>query len=81
MLGRLPLSTVRLDPVTAHNEALYQLDHEPAVATDKLHQLLLNHQHHHSQLPAETFENLLLIYAKYEVPEEILRSIELHMTE
>jgi len=48
--------------VTLHNQALFQLDHQPAGSLAKL-QYLLRQQ----SFPAETFENLLLLYTKYEV--------------
>jgi len=63
MLSRMPLRVEQeLDPVTVHNAALYQLDQQPPAAAAKLQSLL-----HTDSFPAETFHNLLLIYAKYEV--------------
>jgi len=63
MLSRMPSRVDKdLDPVTVHNQALYQLNQQPAESATKL-QFLLNSR----SFPDETFENLLLIYTKYEV--------------
>jgi len=63
MLGQMPSRLEEeLDAVTLHNQALFQLDQQPTAALAKL-QFLLRQQ----SFPAETFENLLLLYTKYEV--------------
>jgi len=63
MLGRMPARLEEeLDPVTLHNQALFHLDQQPAAAVAKL-QFLLRQE----TFPSETFENLLLLYTKYEV--------------
>ena len=63
MLGRMPARLEEeLDPVTLHNQALFHLHQQPATAVAKL-QFLLRQE----SFPAETFENLLLLYTKYDV--------------
>jgi len=62
-LGRMPPRLEEeLDPVTLHNQALFELSRQPAAAIDKLQYLL-----HVDSFPAETFQNLLFICAQYEV--------------
>jgi len=67
-LARLPARRERdVDAVTVHNEALYQLaERHPAAAADRLHYLLADPVSR-TACPAETFRNLLLIYARHEV--------------
>ena len=63
MLGRMPARLEEeLDAVTLHNQALFDVDQLPAAAVAKLQFLLRQ-----DSFPAETFENLLLLYTKYEV--------------
>jgi len=53
--------------VTLHNAALYELaERQPAAAADRLH-YLLGDRVSRTACPAETFRNLLLIYARHEV--------------
>jgi len=68
MLGRMPARLEEeLDAVTLHNQALFHLDDQPSAGVTKL-QFLLRQE----SFPAETFENLLLLYTKYEVRHELL---------
>ena len=64
MLGRMPSRLEEdLDAVTLHNQALFHVDQQPvSAALAKLHFLLRQ-----QSFPAETFENLLLLYTKYDV--------------
>ena len=63
MFGCMPARREEdLDPVTLHNQALFDVDQHPDAAITKL-QFLLRQQ----SFPAEAFENLLLLYTKYEV--------------
>lgn len=57
-----PRSEEELDPVTLHNQALMNMEKNPADGFAKLQFLLAQ-----NPFPPETFANLLLIYCKYEV--------------
>ncbi|KNC47071.1 flagellar associated protein [Thecamonas trahens ATCC 50062] len=48
-----------LDPVTLHNSALFNMDHDPQAGFEKFRFLLLS-----NPCPPETFANLLLLYCK-----------------
>jgi len=64
MLSRMPSRQEQeLDAVTLHNQALFNLDQQPPGAALAKLQFLLRQE----SFPAETFENLLLLYTKYEV--------------
>ncbi|TGZ65649.1 hypothetical protein CRM22_005759 [Opisthorchis felineus] len=56
-----PRTEEELDHITLHNQALMNMDNEPAAGFQKL-QFLLQQE----TFPAETFANLLLLYIKYE---------------
>jgi len=58
-----------LDAVTLHNQALFHLDQQPAAGIAKLQYLLRQ-----PSFPAETFENILLLYTKYEVLQSQVKS-------
>lgn len=56
-----PRAEEELDHVTLHNQAVMNMDSEPAAGFQKL-QFLLQQE----TFPPETFANLLLLYIKYE---------------
>mmetsp|Transcript_13506 Transcript_13506/g.24436 ORF Transcript_13506/g.24436 Transcript_13506/m.24436 type:complete len:560 (+) Transcript_13506:1-1680(+) len=56
-----PRSESELDPVTLHNTALMRMDQDPTGGFKKLNYLLSR-----PPFPAETFGNLLLLYAKHQ---------------
>ncbi|CAH8841709.1 unnamed protein product [Trichobilharzia szidati] len=56
-----PRSEEELDHITLHNQALMNMETEPAAGFQKL-QFLLQQE----TFPSETFANLLLLYIKYE---------------
>ncbi|EPY28970.1 flagellar associated protein [Strigomonas culicis] len=56
-----PRTEEELDPVTLHNTALINMDVDPTSGFKKFNFLLQN-----PPFPAETFQNLLLFYAKYQ---------------
>jgi len=63
ILSRMPSRLEEeLDPVTLHNQALFHVEERPASAIDKLQFLLRR-----DSFPVEAFQNLLLLYVKYEV--------------
>jgi len=71
MYSRMPARPEQeLDPVSLHNQALFYMDLEPSATLAKF-QFLLGQQ----PLPAETFENLLLLYTKYEVQDSPCRCV------
>jgi len=57
-----PRSEQELDPVTLHNQAIMNIDQHPSDGLQKLQFLLQS-----EPFPPDTFANLLLLYAKYEV--------------
>eukprot|EP00906_Rhabdomonas_costata_P030121 RCo042517 len=56
-----PRSDEELDPVSLHNTALMNMEEDPTVGFRKLNFLL-----QHPPFPAETFQNLLILYIKYQ---------------
>ncbi|EPY30544.1 TPR Domain containing protein [Angomonas deanei] len=56
-----PRTEEELDPVTLHNTALINMDSDPTNGFKKFNFLLQN-----PPFPSETFQNLLLFYAKYQ---------------
>lgn len=61
-----PRSEEELDPVTLHNNALINMETNPTEGFQKLQYLLQQ-----DSFPPETFANLLLLYIKYEVSNNI----------
>ena len=57
-----PRSEEELDAVSLHNQALMNMEESPTKGFEKLQFLLQQ-----NPFPPETFGNLLLLYAKYEV--------------
>jgi len=56
-----PRADDELDPVTLHNTALMHMEEDPTNGFKKLNFLLQN-----PPFPAETFQNLLILYVKYQ---------------
>lgn len=56
-----PRAEAELDPVTLHNTALMNMAEDPTNGFKKFNYLL-----QHPPFPAETFQNLLLFYVKYQ---------------
>ena len=75
-----PRSDDELDPVTLHNQALMNMEEEPAVGFRKLNHLLSSG----GPFPPETFGNLLLLYVKYEqydlAADILAENMDLHMS-
>ena len=61
-----PRSEHELDPVTLHNQALMNMEQSATEGFEKLQFLLQQ-----NPFPPETFPNLLLLYVKYEVSENM----------
>ena len=61
LLDMPPRNEEELDPVTLHNQALMNIEQDPASGFKKLNFLLNNPPY-----PPETFPNLILLYCKYE---------------